>query len=198
MLLRPSDRIPCPADIEVMELNCQAASMVFRSTSLLHRLTEVGLPKLSAWQQTHGAKRQRLRGEQLRGGHACHALWGLLSCPVLMLSTPSSACRYQWSLPFVTLPKTTAKCGRWVHLAAGMTSWQGGYCLSGSRDPVGDSVSPACRHCMLGAPTPDSFRPQVKSWNGNTAADGVLEGSRGYALMRRSVVEAAAQLAAEL
>jgi hypothetical protein len=30
----------------------------------------------------------------------------------------------------------------------------------------------------------------VRSWNGNTAADGVLEGSRGYALMRRSVLEA--------
>jgi hypothetical protein len=36
---------------------------------------------------------------------------------------------------------------------------------------------------------------QVKSWNGNTAADGVLEGSRGYALMRRSVAEAAREAA---
>ena len=34
---------------------------------------------------------------------------------------------------------------------------------------------------------------QVKSWNGNTAADGVLENSRGYALMRRAVGEAGEQ-----
>lgn len=38
-------------------------------------------------------------------------------------------------------------------------------------------------------PPPTHTPPQVKSWNGNTAADGVLEGSRGYALMRRSVLE---------
>lgn len=40
------------------------------------------------------------------------------------------------------------------------------------------------------ATTPPCGPLQVKSWNGNTAADGVLEGSRGYALMRRSVLEA--------
>lgn len=33
--------------------------------------------------------------------------------------------------------------------------------------------------------------PQVKSWSGATASDGVVEGSRGYALMRRSVLAAA-------
>ncbi|KAL4431325.1 hypothetical protein ABPG75_006581 [Micractinium tetrahymenae] len=77
------------SSIEVLELNCQAASMAFRSSSLLHRLTEV---------------------------------------PV------ESAMRY-----------------------------------------VAEHFS-------------DTW--QVKSWNGNTAADGVLEGSRGYALMRRSVVDA--------
>lgn len=38
---------------------------------------------------------------------------------------------------------------------------------------------------------------QVKSWSGNTASDGVVEGSRGYALMRRSVLQAAAAAQAE-
>lgn len=76
------------SSIEVLELNCQAASMTFRSTSLLHRLTEV-------------------------------------------------------------------------------------------------SVEAAMRY--VGEHHGDTW--QVKSWNGNTAADGVLEGSRGYALMRRSVLE---------
>ncbi|KAI3424453.1 hypothetical protein D9Q98_010005 [Chlorella vulgaris] len=78
------------SDIEVLELNCQAATMAFRSSSLLHRLAEV---------------------------------------PV------ETAMRYV-------------------------------------AEHYGDVW-------------------QVKSWNGNTAADGVLEGSRGYALMRRSVAEAA-------
>ncbi|KAL4438467.1 hypothetical protein ABPG77_000115 [Micractinium sp. CCAP 211/92] len=77
------------SSIEVLELNCQAASMAFRSSSLLHRLTEVPVEAAMRYVAEH---------------------YG----------------------------------GTW----------------------------------------------QVKSWNGNTAADGVLEGSRGYALMRRSVLEA--------
>ena len=32
---------------------------------------------------------------------------------------------------------------------------------------------------------------QVKSWNGASAADGVVDGSRGFALLRRSVAESA-------
>ena len=41
------------SEVEVLELNCQAASMVFRSKSLLHRRTEVGVQAAMAYVAEH-------------------------------------------------------------------------------------------------------------------------------------------------
>ena len=94
--LPPPSLSNCAADIEVLELNCQAASMVLRSTSLLHRRTEVPLEAAMRYVAEHYSD-----------------IW------------------------------------------------------------------------------------LVKSWNGNTAADGVLENSRGYALMRKSVGKAGEEQGAD-
>lgn len=68
-------------------------------------------------------------------------------------------------------------------------TWQVGLCLLCGAALATSTTAAAATTTLTQAytlrPTTTHTRPQVKSWNGNTAADGVLEGSRGYALMRR-------------